>query len=124
MSGVDWLALFSRDGWGYTGQDRETSDRILATRVPQLCQTCGGSGRVACPGPSFLEPKTKMQRDALGMREGIDYCYGMHMGHDCPHCPTVERVLNVGAQTLRSTYDTWVETVLYTVEHGYAGEAP
>lgn len=55
-----------------------------ATQTP-TCPECDGSGRVGCPGPS-VEPKTQMGRDAAGLRPGIDYCYGMHMGHDCRAC--------------------------------------
>jgi hypothetical protein len=49
------------------------------------CKRCAGVGRVSCPGPS-TEPKTQRGRDEAGLVKGVDYCYGMHMGHDCPDC--------------------------------------
>lgn len=39
--------------------------------VYEECPTCKGLGRVACLGPK-------------------NGCYGMHMGHPCPECNTVE----------------------------------
>ena len=36
--------------------------------------------RHGCPGPS-AQPRTQRGRDEAGMVRGVDYCYGMHMGH-------------------------------------------
>ena len=54
-----------------------------------VCETCGGTTRVACPGMS-VEPKTQMGRDAAGLVAGKDYCYGMHMGHPCHDCTDID----------------------------------
>lgn len=43
------------------------------------CGTCGGNERVACPGPAT----TNAERTGTMY---LDWCYGMHMGHDCPDC--------------------------------------
>ena len=65
--------------------DYSDADEILA--IPAIdCPTCKGSGRIGCPGPSGGGARTQRERDALGLRKGIDYCYGMHMGHPCPAC--------------------------------------
>jgi hypothetical protein len=52
-----------------------------------------------------------MQRDALGLVSGRDYCYGMHMGHDCPDCPTVAKLLAIGAAVMtakKSSVSSWM----------------
>lgn len=49
------------------------------------CTTCDGSGRIRCPGPHTYG-LTQGQMKSAGLREFIDYCYGLHMGHECPDC--------------------------------------
>jgi len=57
---------------------------------PQPCQTCGGSGRVTCPGPSQLN-LTQKGLAAAGLVYHKDYCHGLHMGgHPCPDCTPKE----------------------------------
>jgi len=62
------------------------------------CDTCDGTTRIACPGPS-VEPKTQMGRDAAGLVAGKDYCYGMHMGHPCPDCESGRHTFTVEVET-------------------------
>lgn len=67
--------------------DHQVAHNLLARPVPWVdCPACKGSGRIGCPGPSGGGARTQRERDALGLRKGIDYCYGMHMGHPCPTC--------------------------------------
>ena len=82
------------------------ADEILARPVPWVdCPTCNGHQRIRCPGPSGGGAHTQRERDALGLRKGIDYCYGMHLGHPCPTCAgtgkaTVAQLLAIGAAVL------------------------
>lgn len=75
---------FTGDGhaWFVTGT---RGGSLEAAALDRPCDTCGGTGTVHCPGPS-VKPQTQMQRNAAGLVMGRDYCYGMHMGHDCPDC--------------------------------------
>ena len=83
---LDPWALFVA-GDGRSGLRVANADQLLARPVPWVdCPTCKGHGRVGCPGPGQSRARTQMERDALGLRKGIDYCYGMHMGHPCPAC--------------------------------------
>ena len=73
MSGVDWRAALG--DVVVLGAQINPIPLILATRVPQLCQTCEGSGKV---------------RNQAWMTRGVVWT-------DCPDCPTVERLLAIGA---------------------------
>lgn len=87
---------------GYPALRIAEPDEILARRVVEIaCPTCQGRKRVGCPGPGHDRAHTQKERDALGLRKGIDYCYGMHMGHPCPACdgtglPSVAQLLSWG----------------------------
>lgn len=55
---------------------------------PSYCITCAGMGRITCAGPIKFG-LTVSQMKAAGLREIVDFCYGMHMGHPCPDCTEV-----------------------------------
>jgi hypothetical protein len=97
MTVIDWQPLIAHavDNayWhmaGGHGPSDETPDagdmqvayEFLATRVPQACPTCKGLG-CTCPG----------------------YCERAD-DHVCPDCPTVAKLLAIGAAVM--TAPTWV----------------
>lgn len=64
----------------------------LAAKVPQLCQTCGGTQRIAAPegrGDGLPDP---------------GWCA------PCPDCPTIARLLAIGAAVMTATLERseWV----------------
>lgn len=66
-------------------------------RRADLCPDCKGTGQRSCPGPSS-DYRTQRERDAAGLVKGVDYCYGLHMGHSCdhPNAPTIAKLLAIG----------------------------
>jgi len=85
VTGVDFAALMERAAWG--GGDPDTVIAYaLAASVPQLCQTCEGQGVVFCADADDI-------------------------GDACDDCPTVERLLAIGAavMTARPTGNGFVQ---------------
>ena len=101
-----WVAMFTSTGhscgaWTPKEQPAEPSVAVLLNRQPdppsdyevvgrveveRPCQTCGGSERLSCPGPSQFN-LTQKGLTAAGLVYHKDYCNGMHMGgHPCPDC--------------------------------------
>lgn len=96
--------------WGLDDLNAAADVLVLVAEhlPPPVCDTCGGTTMVACPGPG--DAKTQRERDALGLVSGVDYCYGMHMGHPCP-APFCDHGYLAMPEHLRRVGALWTEVV-------------
>jgi hypothetical protein len=86
VTAIDWQQIFAErllrgEPTVVTSWELGDADIILATRVPQACPTCGGSGIKMFPAPI--------------------------LGVDCPDCPTVAKLLAIGAAVMTLDEDSF-----------------